>query len=313
MSYPFYCHAATHLTASQHPCRLSIAAAAVAAPFLLFSNPAFAALNCTEQPTCSELGYSKSDVDNCDSYVFCPFDTTYKACVKEKPVSIDCSAYPLKECPDTAEHCSACGSGTNISYKVDSCKSGYTLSANTCVAATCFGYTLSSCPANGNCSDCLSGTTKKYKLNSCKSGYIKVGNSCYKTYASCSDAGYESTDLSSSTRSCSSVSIYLTNGSKTTCYECSSISSSSGSGGSSGGNTLADCLEKCADNCNMNIENCSGYDACVNNCRLNYGSNTLPPKSMLAFEAISENQCRIKYVDNLKSAQSQDDCPIYNA
>lgn len=82
MSYPFYCLAATRLTASQHPCRLSIAAAAVAAPFLLI-NPALAALNCTEQPTCSELGYKKTLEANCEDYILCPFDTNYKACVKE--------------------------------------------------------------------------------------------------------------------------------------------------------------------------------------------------------------------------------------
>ena len=55
MSYPFYIHAATYLTASQHPCRLFFAAAAVAAPFILISNSAYAALNCTTQPTCEQL------------------------------------------------------------------------------------------------------------------------------------------------------------------------------------------------------------------------------------------------------------------
>ena len=82
MSYPFYCLAATHSTASQHPCRLSLAAAVVAAPFLLLSHYAYAALSCTEQPTCTELGYSKTEVAGCESYVLCPFDTSYMACTK---------------------------------------------------------------------------------------------------------------------------------------------------------------------------------------------------------------------------------------
>ena len=80
MSYPFFSLAATSKTASQHPCRFSKAAAVVAAPFLLI-NPAYAALNCTEQPTCSELGYKKTLDSNCEDYILCPFDTNYKACV----------------------------------------------------------------------------------------------------------------------------------------------------------------------------------------------------------------------------------------
>ena len=82
MSYPFYIHAATSLTASQHPCRLFFAAAAVAAPFILISNSAYAALNCTTQPTCQQLGYSKSDIDGCQNYLYCPFDKNYKACIQ---------------------------------------------------------------------------------------------------------------------------------------------------------------------------------------------------------------------------------------
>ena len=82
MSYPFYIHAATSSTASQHPCRLFFAAAAVAAPFILTSNNAYAALNCTTQPSCQQLGYSKSDVDGCQNYLYCPFDKNYKACIQ---------------------------------------------------------------------------------------------------------------------------------------------------------------------------------------------------------------------------------------
>ena len=82
MSYPFYIHAATSLTASQHPCRLFFAAAAVAAPFILTLNNAYAALNCTTQPSCQQLGYSKSDVDGCQNHLYCPFDKNYKACIQ---------------------------------------------------------------------------------------------------------------------------------------------------------------------------------------------------------------------------------------
>jgi hypothetical protein len=47
-----------------------------------------------------------------------------------------------------------------------------------CSKETCTGYTLTSCPANGNCSICASGTTIKYKLDSCQSGFEQSGNTC---------------------------------------------------------------------------------------------------------------------------------------
>ena len=50
----------------------------------------------------------------------------------------------------------------------------------------CKGYTLSSCPTNGNCEDCPTNSNKK-KLTGCKSGYSLSGNACIKNF--CSDAG----------------------------------------------------------------------------------------------------------------------------
>ena len=183
MSYPFYIHAATSSTASQHPCRLFFAAAAVAAPFILFSNNAYAALNCTTQPTCEQLGYSKSVDANCDDYILCPFDTSYKKCV----ASDFCAGYTLSSCP-TGANCSSCGKDDDLKFKVDSCKSGYTYANDTCKANSCTGYTLTKCPGNGYCDDCLSGSTTKYKLTGCKSGYTLSGNSCIA--ATCSGYTY---------------------------------------------------------------------------------------------------------------------------
>ncbi len=61
------------------------------------------------------------------------------------------------------------------------------ISFNTsCTPNACSGYTLSSCPANGNCSTCdkvnddCSNGGKKYKLDSCASGYEISGNECKK-------------------------------------------------------------------------------------------------------------------------------------
>ncbi len=62
--------------------------------------------------------------------------------------------------------------------------------ANTCVkdcnVTNCAGYTLSSCPANGNCSTCTKTAANcstdgtMYKLDSCKDGYSKSGDTCIK-------------------------------------------------------------------------------------------------------------------------------------
>ena len=57
----------------------------IALPVAVFTmgiGSAFAALNCTTPPSCVEMGYSADSVDGCESYVYCPFDTSYKACVK---------------------------------------------------------------------------------------------------------------------------------------------------------------------------------------------------------------------------------------
>lgn len=68
--------------------------------------------------SCSALGYSKADVPGCPSYIYCPFDSSYKACA-EYP-----EEYPLSECPD--------GTVCDSKYKLNSCGLGYTQVGNTC-------------------------------------------------------------------------------------------------------------------------------------------------------------------------------------
>ena len=116
---------------------------------------------------CETLGYSKDNVNECEHYLYCPFDTAYKKCV-----SIDCSAYNLTTC-STGAACAECKAGGRSFYKVTDCKAGYEESGDGCKAAACTGYKLASCPTGAtSCSTCLSGTTTKYKVNGCKKGYI---------------------------------------------------------------------------------------------------------------------------------------------
>ncbi len=50
---------------------------------ILFSGQAVA-LDCSKQPTCEELNYSKEDNPKCDKngYILCPYDQSYKKCVR---------------------------------------------------------------------------------------------------------------------------------------------------------------------------------------------------------------------------------------
>ena len=81
-----------------------------------------AALNCITQPTYTELGYSKSGVDNCDSYVYCPFDTTYKACIN-KGEAFTCTIETLDDLLKYAGHASCptvyLGKSLDISSSAD--------------------------------------------------------------------------------------------------------------------------------------------------------------------------------------------------
>lgn len=56
---------------------------------LILAHPAYANLDCVEQPTCSELGYSNTESCITGGFIVCPFDPTYKKCVPERP---DCEA-----------------------------------------------------------------------------------------------------------------------------------------------------------------------------------------------------------------------------
>ena len=138
------------------------------------------ALECTPKPSCESLGFT--DTDCSGEFVACPFDQNKKICVSSTTCKeYDCSAYSLSSCPTTATSCTACGNGLKIGYKVNGCKSGYTLSGATCVASTCSDsdYPLASCPTGGLCTNCTSGSTTKYKLNGCQSSYAQDGNTCY--------------------------------------------------------------------------------------------------------------------------------------
>ena len=123
-------------------------------------------------------------------------------------------------CIATTDCCGGCGTGKK-------CSNGTCVAA--CTANSCSGYSLSSCPANGNCSscsvvnsDCSSGGTK-YKLDSCASGYSMSGNSCVKltcTATSCDGYTLTSAPSGGNYSSCFVINSDCTTGG--TKYKCNS-------------------------------------------------------------------------------------------
>ena len=49
-----------------------------------YGSSAGCASNTTAAGDCTTLGYSKDNVDGCEHYLYCPFDTSYKRCATEK-------------------------------------------------------------------------------------------------------------------------------------------------------------------------------------------------------------------------------------
>ena len=138
-----------------------------------YGGTASCAPDTTTAGNCETLGFSKNNVSNCEQYIYCPFDASYKRCA-----SLDCTAYTLSSCPANG-YCSSCKAGGYTHLALDGCNKGYVKSGNSCPANPCTGYPLSSCPSSASsCSTCLSGKTNKYKVNGCKDGYTASGNTC---------------------------------------------------------------------------------------------------------------------------------------
>ena len=129
---------------------------------------------------CAALGYSKNSVTNCAEYIYCPFDTSYKACAKYN------DEFTLDECPDNG----ICDG----KYKFNSCKSGYYKSGTKCLPTSscksgeveaqdgkcynskCVKYiTISSSLPEGANVTRINGIS--YVVTSCKSGYAASENS----------------------------------------------------------------------------------------------------------------------------------------
>jgi len=132
---------------------------------MLSSGGAFAALNCTTQPSCTDLGYSKTIDANCESSVSCPFDTSYKACIKygtaEKPAT--CADGYAKVVAD-------CGTSGARGWTLGTLDSS---GCGKCTAKKCLNA-VDSCPEHAMCSLCYTGDTVVSQFGNCMDGYVEA-------------------------------------------------------------------------------------------------------------------------------------------
>ncbi len=137
---------------------------------------------------CTALGYANTDTANCKHYLYCPFNTAYKACiaVTDSSTGTDCSDYPLTECPEHGV-CSKCPADETYK-KLTGCETGYTLNAS----GECVQNTVS-CP-DGYSADIKSVADCGNGLIGDKGWTFSSSNGCGKcTERSCSgNANYTS-------------------------------------------------------------------------------------------------------------------------
>lgn len=127
---------------------LIIGAAAV------LSSPAKASALSCQNADCASMGYTQVDSIDCEIYIRCPFDSSYKACVKYA------NEYVLASCP--------LGGNCTQRFKVTGCQDGYVMENGVCTPA-CTGST--SCPLGYSCTSCKLGSQTLYTKNGCASGY----------------------------------------------------------------------------------------------------------------------------------------------
>lgn len=141
-------------------------------------------------PSCGLLGFTTSDKSAwCNNIINCPRDNSYTACTNAKIA--DCSAYQLSSCPANGA-CTACGNGTNIAYKLDSCTNGYKISGTSkCVAKSCsdYGYITMLSKVCKNRYSVLMGSSSGYCYSNCETcenlGYNNLNALCLKNPKGC--------------------------------------------------------------------------------------------------------------------------------
>ena len=181
--------------------------------------------SCT--PSANKTNCTNS-TQNCDNGCG---QNTRKCCVPcthkltSKPAN---SSYTYCSCTDdSGTKQIQCGCTCNAGYhlKNGTCGSGG-ICEKDCIANTCSGYTLATCPAHANCTSCSKQTTgctgggTVFKMTGCQSGYHQSGNSCVAHSYTC-PSGYQASACSSSQVQTGTTSKKCSCGATSgTCYAC---------------------------------------------------------------------------------------------
>lgn len=132
---------------------------------------AVAALNCTVQPSCSELGYSKTITASCpaDKIILCPFDLSYKLCVASSCPALSCPDGWIKDLTSTAQ----CGAKGTSGWIIESFSFSESLNCGKC-----------QCQAENSCIWNTSNAGKGTLSNECCNGNFKTcTNKCVNTFS----------------------------------------------------------------------------------------------------------------------------------
>ena len=113
----------------------------------VLASPAFAATSpdsdastdCTSQPTCVSMGYSTDATCDNGSFIYCPYDISYKKCIPSTSAAIDCEAEGFTT-EDKTSWCSKvvkCSANNNYTMcaKIITCGDGEAL-----IGAECPGH-----------------------------------------------------------------------------------------------------------------------------------------------------------------------------
>lgn len=203
---------------------------------VLIANPAYAAMDCNNQPSCTTLGYSKENVAGCasDGYIFCPFDTSYKKCIAN-----------TIRCPANASSCTH-----HIRCNNNVCQVAY----YNCEDA---GY-FPSVPGGGSCNpNKVTITLRNGSTKTCYADCRATSN------ASCNSEGYYSPG-SCSDRSLDWINIYLpTSGTDLNCEMCVGSDYKTSAQSKIETITIASMDEKaCQDKYVLNLESSVDEDDC---------------------------------------------------
>lgn len=201
-------------------------------------------VNCEQLPDCAALGFSTEDDENCtdDGYLYCPFDTSYKKCVK----------HLFYACPDgysaditDVKQCGSSGwQGWTLEIAKVEANDGSEVSCGKCTKKECEGN-----PEKTSVADCGSTGSSGWNYTFCYYG-DELRGTCEPW--TCSDRGYSSSSIGCEIWATASV--YAGN-SLTTCYKCSNCIGQSAITACSTTSNGA----KCKWACNEYLERPSGY------------------------------------------------------